>query len=307
MEEMNQAAMYLGIDWGGTKIEIAALDDAGNEHLRRRIATPRDDYGASVKVTADLVHEAEQELGRICPVGIGIPGSVSPTTGLIQNANSDWLIGRPLAEDLELAMDRKLRLENDANCLALSEARDGAAVGAGVVFAIILGTGCGAGLVIDGKLLTGRHRIAGEWGHNPLPAPGPDELPGPLCYCGRTGCLETWISGTGFAREHAESTGRELTAEAIVQAMREGDEAAQASYRGFLDRLGRGLASIINVIDPDVIVFGGGVSNISELYQDLPQYILPQLFCDALTTPIVAARHGDSSGVRGAAWLWQPQ
>ena len=168
MEEMNQAAMYLGIDWGGTKIEIVALDGAGNEHLRRRIDTPRDDYGASVKVTADLVHEAEQELGRTCPVGIGIPGSVSPTTGLIQNANSDWLIGWPLAKDLELAMDRKLRLENDANCLALSEARDGAAAGAGVVFAIILGTGCGAGLVIDGKLLTGRHRIAGEWGHNPL-------------------------------------------------------------------------------------------------------------------------------------------
>jgi len=304
---MNQAAMYLGIDWGGTKIEIAALDDAGNEHLRRRIATPRDDYGASVMVTADLVHEAEQELGRTCTVGIGIPGSVSPTTGLIQNANSDWLNGMPLAEDLELAMDRKLRLENDANCLALSEARDGAAAGAAVVFAIILGTGCGAGLVIDGKLLTGRHRIAGEWGHNPLPASGPDESPGPPCYCGRTGCLETWISGTGFAREHTESTGRRLTAKAIVQAMREGDEAAQASYRAFLDRLGRGLASIINVIDPDIIVFGGGVSNISELYQDLPQYILPQLFCDVLTTPIVAARHGDSSGVRGAAWLWQPQ
>jgi fructokinase len=304
---MNQAAMYLGIDWGGTKIEIAALDDAGNEHLRRRIATPRGDYGASVKVTANLVHEAEQELGRTCTVGIGIPGSVSPTTGLIQNANSDWLIGKPLAEDLELAIGRKLRLENDANCLALSEARDGAAAGAAVVFAIILGTGCGAGLVIDGKLLTGRHRIAGEWGHNPLPASGPDESPGPPCYCGRTGCLETWISGTGFAREHTESTGRQLTAKAIVQAMREGDEAAQASYRGFLDRLGRGLASIINVIDPDIIVFGGGVSNISELYQDLPQYILPQLFCDVLTTPIVAARHGDSSGVRGAAWLWQPQ
>jgi fructokinase len=304
---MNQTAMYLGIDWGGTKIEIAALDDAGNEHLRRRIATPRGDYGASVKVTADLVHEAEQELGRTCTVGIGIPGSVSPTTGLIQNANSDWLIGKPLAEDLELAIGRKLRLENDANCLALSEARDGAAAGAAVVFAIILGTGCGAGLVIDGKLLTGRHRIAGEWGHNPLPASGPDESPGPPCYCGRTGCLETWISGTGFAREHTESTGRQLTAKAIVQAMREGDEAAQASYRGFLDRLGRGLASIINVIDPDIIVFGGGVSNISELYQDLPQYILPQLFCDVLTTPIVAARHGDSSGVRGAAWLWQPQ
>ena len=304
---MNQAAMYMGIDWGGTKIEIAALDDAGNEHLRRRIATPRGDYGASVKVTADLVHEAEQELGRTCTVGIGIPGSVSPTTGLIQNANSDWLIGKPLAEDLELAIGRKLRLENDANCLALSEARDGAAAGAAVVFAIILGTGCGAGLVIDGKLLTGRHRIAGEWGHNPLPASGPDESPGPPCYCGRTGCLETWISGTGFAREHTESTGRQLTAKAIVQAMREGDEAAQASYRGFLDRLGRGLASIINVIDPDIIVFGGGVSNISELYQDLPQYILPQLFCDVLTTPIVAARHGDSSGVRGAAWLWQPQ
>ena len=204
-------------------------------------------------------------------------------------------------------MDKKLRLENDANCLALSEARDGAAAGAGVVFAIILGTGCGAGLVIDGKLLTGRHRIAGEWGHNPLPASGPDESPGPPCYCGRSGCLETWISGTGFAREHTESTGRQLTAKAIVQAMREGDEAAQASYRGFLDRLGRGLASIINVIDPDIIVCGGGVSNISELYQDLPQYILPQLFCDVLTTPIVAARHGDSSGVRGAAWLWQPQ
>jgi len=307
MEEMNQAAMYLGIDWGGTKIEVAALDDAGNEHLRRRIATPRKDYLGCVKATADLVHEAEQALGRTCPVGIGIPGSVSPTTGLIQNANSDWLIGRPLAQDLELAMDRTLRLENDANCLALSEARDGAATGAAVVFAVILGTGCGAGLVIDGKLLTGRHRIAGEWGHNPLPAPGPDELPGPPCYCGRTGCLETWISGTGFARVHADSTGRQLTAETIVQAMREGDEAAQVSYRGFLDRLGRGLAGIINVIDPDVIVFGGGMSNISELYQDLPRYILPQLFCDVLNTPIVAARHGDSSGVRGAARLWQAQ
>ena len=302
---MNQHTIHLGIDWGGTKIEIAALDGGGKEQLRRRIATPRDDYAASVAVTAALVREVEQELGSTCPVGIGIPGSVSPGTGLIQNANSEWLIGRPLLEDLERAMERKLRLENDANCLALSEARDGAAADAEVVFAVILGTGCGAGLVVNGRLVAGRHRIAGEWGHNPLPAPRREELPGPACYCGRNGCLETWVSGTGFARDHAASTGHALTAEAIIDAMRAGDEAARNSYRGFLDRLGRGLAGVINILDPDVIVLGGGMSNIREIYRDIPRYILPQLFCDELTTPIVPARHGDSSGVRGAAWLWR--
>lgn len=302
---MQQATLFLGIDWGGTKIEIAALDDAGTEHLRRRVATPRHDYEASVRVTAELVQAAERELGRTCPVGVGIPGSIAPATGLVQNANSDWLIGRPLKEDLESALGRELRLENDANCLALSEARDGAAAGAEVVFAAILGTGCGAGVLANGMLLSGRHRIAGEWGHNPLPAPLPHELPGPPCYCGRKGCLETWISGTGFARDHGQQTGQALTAEEIVQAMRRGDAAARSSYQRLLDRLGRGLAGIINILDPDIIVLGGGLSNVRELYTDLPPYIMPQLFSEVLTTPIVAAQHGDSSGVRGAAWLWR--
>jgi fructokinase len=302
---MQQANLFLGIDWGGTKIEIAALDDAGTEHLRRRVATPRHDYEASVRVTAELVQAAERELGRTCPVGVGIPGSIAPATGLVQNANSDWLIGRPLKEDLESALGRELRLENDANCLALSEARDGAAAGAEVVFAAILGTGCGAGVLANGMLLSGRHRIAGEWGHNPLPAPLPHELPGPPCYCGRKGCLETWISGTGFARDHGQQTGQALTAEEIVQAMRRGDAAARSSYQRLLDRLGRGLAGIINILDPDIIVLGGGLSNVRELYTDLPPYIMPQLFSEVLTTPIVAAQHGDSSGVRGAAWLWR--
>jgi fructokinase len=256
-------------------------------------------------VTAELVQAAERELGRTCPVGVGIPGSIAPATGLVQNANSDWLIGRPLKEDLESALGRELRLENDANCLALSEARDGAAAGAEVVFAAILGTGCGAGVLANGMLLSGRHRIAGEWGHNPLPAPLPHELPGPPCYCGRKGCLETWISGTGFARDHGQQTGQALTAEEIVQAMRRGDAAARSSYQRLLDRLGRGLAGIINILDPDIIVLGGGLSNVRELYTDLPPYIMPQLFSEVLTTPIVAAQHGDSSGVRGAAWLWR--
>jgi fructokinase len=279
---MQQANLILGIDWGGTKIEIAALDDAGTEHLRRRVATPRHDYEASVRVTAELVQAAERELGRTCPVGVGIPGSIAPATGLVQNANSDWLIGRPLKEDLESALGRELRLENDANCLALSEARDGAAAGAEVVFAAILGTGCGAGVLANGMLLSGRP-----------------------CYCGRKGCLETWISGTGFARDHEEQTGQALTAEEIVQAMRRGDAAARSSYRRLLDRLGRGLAGIINILDPNIIVLGGGLSNVRELYTDLPPYIMPQLFSKVLTTPIVAAQHGDSSGVRGAAWLWR--
>lgn len=304
---MDEDTIYLGIDWGGTKIEIAALDVEGKEHIRRRIATPRDDYAASIAVTAELVRETEQELDKSCPVGIGIPGSVSPGTGLIQNANSEWLNGRPLKDDLERAMARELRLENDANCLALSEARDGAAAGASVVFAVILGTGCGAGLVVDGQLISGRHRIGGEWGHNPLPAPGIDESPGPACYCGRQGCLETWISGPGLARRHAESSGQTLTAQAIIEAMREGDSAARTSYQRFLDRLGRGLAGVINIVDPDVIVLGGGLSNIDEIYRDVPDYILPHIFCNAFTTPIVAASHGDSSGVRGAACLWQSQ
>lgn len=302
---MQQSDLFLGIDWGGTKIEIAALDHAGEEHLRRRIDTPRNDYEASVRVTAELVRDAETELGRTCPVGIGIPGSISPATGLVQNANSHWLIGKPLKEDLESAMGRELRLENDANCLALSEGRDGAAAGEDTVFAAILGTGCGAGILANGRLLSGRHRIAGEWGHNPLPAPLPHELPGPACYCGRAGCLETWISGTGFARDHREQTGQALRAQEIIDAKRRGDDAALDSYQRLLDRLGRALAGVINILDPDIIVLGGGLSNVSELYTDLPTQIMPQLFSDVFTTPIKAARHGDSSGVRGAALLWR--
>lgn len=296
--------MRIGVDWGGTKIEAIALDDAGAELIRRRIPTPRDDYAACVAAACDLVLSIETELGERGSVGIGIPGSISPASGLVKNANSTWLNGRPLKADMEAALSRNVRVENDANCLAVSEARDGAAEGAQVVLAVIIGTGCGSGLAVDGKALSGRQGIAGEFGHVPLPWMAADEHPGPDCWCGRQGCLETMISGTGLERDFSAATGTAMTAEEIVAAMGSGDSRALAAYQRYARRLARGLALMINILDPDVIVLGGGMSNVESLYADLPELIAPNVFSDHWQTPIVRARHGDSSGVRGAAALW---
>jgi fructokinase len=293
----------IGVDWGGTKIEAIALDAAGAALARKRVPTPQHDYEACIAAAAGLVREIEAALGESGTVGIGIPGAISPATGLVKNANSTWLNGRPLDKDMERALNRPVRVENDANCLALSEATDGAGAGAAVVWAVIVGTGLGSGIAVEGRVLAGRHRIAGEWGHNPLPWPRDDERPGPPCYCGRSGCLETFVSGTGLAADHARRTGQALKAEEILAAMRAGDREAQATYARFLDRLARGMAHVVNILDPDVIVLGGGLSEAEELYRDLPERIAPQVFSDAFTTPVRKSRHGPSSGVRGAAWL----
>jgi fructokinase len=295
----------IGVDWGGTKIEAIALSDAGAALVRKRIATPQHDYDACVAAVARLVVEIEATLGRTGTVGVGIPGAISPATGLVKNANSIWLNGRPLDADLERALGRPVRVENDANCLAVSEAVDGAGTGAAVVWAAVLGTGAGSGLAVQGRALAGRHRIAGEWGHNPLPWPGDDERPGPRCYCGRRGCLETFVSGTGLAADHQRRTGQALDAEAIMSRMRAGDPDARRTYDLFLGRLGRGVAHVVNILDPDVIVLGGGLSDIDELYADLPARIAPFVFSDTFETPVRQCRHGPSSGVRGAAWLWK--
>ena len=294
----------LGIDLGGTKIEGVALDRAGRELARRRVATPRGDYSATVAAIVELVAWLETQTGQRGAVGVGMPGAVSPRTGLVKNANSTWLIGKPFDRDLAQALERPVRVENDANCLAASEAADGAGAGAAIVFAAILGTGCGAGIAVHGRVLTGRHAIAGEWGHNPLPWPMAEESPGPDCYCGRQGCLETWVSGPGLAADHRRATGVELAANAIVVAALAGEAAAQATLERWRNRLGRGLAAVINLLDPDVIVLGGGLSNIPDLAADLPARIAPWGFSDHLDTPIRLAAHGDASGVRGAAWLW---
>ena len=296
--------MRIGIDLGGTKIEAIALDPDGRERFRQRVPTPRGDYGATIEAVASLVGAAEAVVGH-STVGLGMPGVVSPATGLVKNANSTWLNGRPLTEDLEARLGRPVRLANDANCFALSEATDGAAAGLPVVFGVILGTGVGGGLVVNGRVVTGANAIAGEWGHNPLPWPEAGEWPGPPCYCGRTGCLETFLSGPGFARDHEASTGRRLDAAGIVAAAGTGDGDAQESVSRYERRLARGLASVINVFDPVTIVLGGGVSNISRLYERVPRLWTEFVFSDAIVTRLVKAVHGDSSGVRGAAWLWE--
>ena len=295
--------MLIGIDWGGTKMEAVALGDGGETLARWRVPTPRDDYDACIAAAADLVHRLERALDRTGTVGIGIPGALSPATGLIKNANSVWLNGRRLDHDMERAVGRPVRIENDANCFALSEAIDGAGAGAHVVWAVILGTGAGSGIAIDGRVLVGPHRIAGEWGHNPLPWPRDDERPGPACFCGRQGCLETFISGTGFAADHRRRTGIAMAAEEIVRRMRAGNVDAKASYERYVGRLARGMAHVIHILDPDVIVIGGGMSDVEELYRDLPPNIAPWVFSDGFRTPILRNRHGASSGVRGAAWL----
>lgn len=299
--------MRYGIDLGGTKIELLALAPDGREAWRRRIPSPQGDYGRTLEALAGLVEAADSDLGCRGTVGVGIPGAVSPITGLIKNANSVWLIGHALDRDLAARLDRPVRLQNDANCFALSEAADGAAAGQGVVFGAILGTGAGGGFVVDGRVLTGRNAIAGEWGHNPLPWPRDEERPGALCYCGQHGCLETFISGTGLARDHRAVTGQALSGEEIVAAAEAGDAAAEASMGRLLDRLSRALASIINVVDPDAIVLGGGLSKVQRLYRDLPPLLPRWVFSDVCTTPILPPRHGDASGVRGAAWLWSPE
>ncbi len=297
--------MYLGVDLGGTKIEIIALDENGACLKRRRVASPRHDYEATLAAVCALVTETEAELGRHGSLGFGTPGAISRLTGRMKNSNSTWLNDRPLQQDLEARLGRRVRLANDANCFALSEAVDGAAAGAGSVFGVILGTGAGGGIVIDGKVLGGANDIAGEWGHNPLPWPHADELPGPACYCGRQGCLETYLSGPGLSARHGEHSGQKLRAEEIVAAAARGDAACRRSLDEYLDRLARGLAHVINILDPEVIVLGGGLSNVGEIYTEVPQRWQAYVFSDEVRTRLLPPRHGDSSGVRGAAWLWR--
>lgn len=294
----------IGIDLGGTKIEAIALANDGTIRVRRRVPAPRGDYRATVTALRDLVQAVESEVGTTGPVGVGIPGTISPATGLIKNANSVWLIGHPLDRDLVEATGRPVRLANDANCFALSEASDGAGAGHGVVFGAILGTGCGSGIVVDGRIVSGPNSIAGEWGHNPLPWPQGDELPGPKCYCGKFGCQETYMAGTGLERDFREQTGRDLKGADIVAAASSGDMQAEAALQRYEHRLARGLAAIINVIDPDIVVLGGGMSNQDRLYRNVPKLWGAFVFSDTVVTPLVKNRHGDSSGVRGAAWLW---
>ncbi|MGD9504987.1 MAG: ROK family protein [Syntrophobacteraceae bacterium] len=293
----------IGIDLGGTKTEIIALDAVGRELLRHREATPRDDYRAVVRMIARLVSDAEKDLGERATVGIGAPGAVSQATGSVKNSNSVCLNGRPLRQDLEAILERPIAMANDANCFALSEAVDGAGAGAGVVFGVIVGTGVGAGVVVHGKVLTGANAIAGEWGHNPLPWPLDGERPGPPCYCGKRGCIETFLSGPGAARLHAEATGEALDARAIVERAEAGDPACEESMRRYEDRMARSLAHVVNILDPDVIVLGGGMSNIERLYRDVPALWGRYVFSDRVDTKLTPPRFGDSSGVRGAAWL----
>lgn len=296
----------IGIDLGGTKIEGILLVGS-DEILRLRVPTPRDDYAATVDAVASLVESLERRAGARGSVGVGIPGAMSSATGLVKNANSVWLIGKPLLDDLQHRLDREVRITNDANCFAVSEASDGAAAGAGVVFGAIVGTGVGAGIVVRGQVLAGPNAIAGEWGHNPLPWPRDDERPGPLCYCGRHGCIETFLSGPGLTSDFEQRTGRRVPPPGIVAAAAGGDPQAEAALVRYEERMARGLASIINVLDPDVIVVGGGMSNIDRLYLNVPRVWTPFMFSDAVFTRLVRAQHGDSSGVRGAAWLWGPE
>ncbi len=273
--------------------------------MRRRIPTPAGDYAATIAAVASLVADTEREIGAVCPVGIGAPGAISPLTGLVKNANSTVLIGRPLRDDLARALGRPIRIANDADCLGLSEAADGAGAGARIVFAAILGTGVGGGIVVDGALVTGPNAIGGEWGHNPLPWPSPSELPGPRCYCGKSGCIETWLSGPGFTRD--ASSGRAeayADAKAAIAAAGAGDAHVVAALDRYVDRLARGLATIVNVVDPHVVVVGGGMSNVPNLIESVASALANYAFSDAIATRIMRAAHGDSSGVRGAARLW---
>jgi fructokinase len=297
----------IGIDLGGTKIEGIALAPDGRAAAGRRISTPREDYGATVRAIAGLVATLEAETESRGTVGVGMPGAISPATGLVKNANSTWLIGKPLQQDLDRALGRRVRLANDANCFALSEACDGAGAGAEIVFGVIVGTGTGGGVVVRQRVLTGPNAIAGEWGHNALPWPDPGEWPGEPCYCGRRGCIETFLSGPGLAGDHERVTGVRLGSEAIAALANEGHAQAEATLRRYERRMARALASVVNVLDPDVIVLGGGLSKLARLYANVPALWSEWIFSDRVDTRLVAPRHGDASGVRGAAWLWSAQ
>jgi fructokinase len=297
--------MLLGIDWGGTKIEGIALTDEGKEIVRLREKTPRHDYHGCIQIIVDLVHRMEQETGRSCPVGIGIPGSLEPKSRLGKGASSTWLLGRPVERDLRTALGREIRVENDADCLAASESVDGAGMGYHVVFAVILGSGAGAGIAIGGRAHHGPNNSAGEWGHNPLPLPDVTEISGEPCYCGKRGCLETWVSGRAFESDYARHTQSDLIAAEIIAKMRDGDRLARLVWHRYVNRVARGLSVVVNTLDPDILVMGGGMSNVDELYTDLPPELARYIFSTVFETPIRKAVHGDSSGVRGAAWLWR--
>lgn len=299
--------MRIGVDLGGTKIEAIALDDKGREVLRQRIASPRNSYEHTLGAIVRLVDDVEAKTGTSGTVGIGIPGTISPATGLVKNSNSTWMNGRPLGDDLPRLLGRPVRFANDANCFALSEATDGAAAGAPIVFGVILGTGTGGGIVANGHVLVGPNAIAGEWGHNPIPAPREGEWPGSLCYCGRTGCIELFLSGPGLSRDYAQHGGDSITAAEIATRAASGDAVAEASLVRYEDRLARALAGVINIVDPDVVVLGGGMSNLDRLLTNVPKLWGEHIFSDAVATRLVRALHGDSSGVRGAAWLWNDE
>jgi fructokinase len=294
----------IGIDLGGSKIEAAALDGSGSIIFRKRRPTPEQDYVATLEAIVELVGAAEAALGAPAPVGIGIPGAISPATGLVKNANSTWLNGRAFDRDIAERLGREVRVANDANCFAVSEAADGAAAGLSPVFGVILGTGVGGGIAIEGRVLTGADAIAGEWGHTPLPSPADDERPGPACWCGRRGCLETWVSGPALARDHEGATGRRWDAARIAAAADAGDTSAEAALARYEDRLARGLSVVIDILDPAAIVLGGGLSNLRRLYRTIPPLLQPLILSDRLAAKLLAPMHGDSSGVRGAARLW---
>ncbi len=300
---MGKSALKIGVDLGGSKIEGILLDSDGSIRARQRVATPQGDYQATLAAIHGLVLQLEQRAGEPCSVGVGMPGTYSRATGLVKNSNSVCLNGQPLHADLEQRMQRPLRFANDADCFALSESTDGAGAGVRSVFGVIIGTGAGGGIVVDGKLLAGPNGIVGEWGHNPLPWPMPEELPGAACYCGKRGCIETWLSGPGLARDHLGVSGQHADAATIAAAAASGESAARETLERYVDRMARALASVINIIDPDVIVLGGGMSNVEYLYHAVPQRWGDYVFSDRVDTRLLRARHGDSSGVRGAAWL----
>jgi fructokinase len=296
--------MRIGIDLGGTKIEALGIDNSGNERVRHRVPTPRGEYAGTIAAMVDLVKRIERETGETGTVGAGIPGTVSRLTGLVKNANSTWLNGRKLREDLSDELGREVRMANDANCLAVSEATDGAAAGRQVVFGVILGTGCGGGVALDGRVHDGINGVAGEWGHNPLPWASGDELPGPECYCGKRGCMEMWVSGTALGLDFLRVTGRALSGPEIMAACFAGDAEAVAAVERLEDRLARGLAMLVNTLDPDVFVFGGGLSKAQRIYGNVARLLPRYVFGGEVDTPLLQAKFGDSSGVRGAAWLW---